>query len=340
MQLLKKIGTHSGKFHADDVTAVMLLLNFLPTYSNAKLTRTRDMDVLSTMDIVVDVGGEYNPQTNRFDHHQKEFEETYSESYDIRLSASGLVFKHYGIEIIKNALSYLFNTDVNVAKYKIEMEEKSLVEFKDKLYDSFFVCLDGIDNGISRYPADVEPRYNSNNTNLGSRINKLNKNWWMEEGPSQDERFVMAMELAKEDFLAAVTGLYFSVFVVKDIVKGFIEERFTVHESGKIIHLRRSVGWKRALLELETELGIEGELKLVIFENPGGDYRVQSVPMSDGSFENRAPLLKEWRGLELGKLKEISKIDDIVFVHHSGFIGGAQSFESALKMAVLTLESL
>jgi uncharacterized UPF0160 family protein len=35
--------------------------------------------------------------------------------------------------------------------------------------------------------------------------------------------------------------------------------------------------------------------------------------------------------------KFILTIDDIVFVHVSGFIGGARSFESAFKMATLSL---
>ena len=37
-------------------------------------------------------------------------------------------------------------------------------------------------------------------------------------------------------------------------------------------------------------------------------------------------------------LKTISGIDDIVFVHASGFIGGARSYENSLKMAKLSLE--
>jgi uncharacterized UPF0160 family protein len=36
-------------------------------------------------------------------------------------------------------------------------------------------------------------------------------------------------------------------------------------------------------------------------------------------------------------LKKISGIEDIVFVHASGFIGGAKSYDSTLKMAKLSL---
>ena len=39
-------------------------------------------------------------------------------------------------------------------------------------------------------------------------------------------------------------------------------------------------------------------------------------------------------------LKKISGLDDIVFVHASGFIGGAVSYESTLKMAIESLNSI
>ncbi|VDH93711.1 Hypothetical predicted protein [Mytilus galloprovincialis] len=65
-----KIGTHNGSFHCDEVLACFLLKQ-LPTYKDAEIIRTRDQKVLDTCDIVVDVGGIFDPSKNRFDHHQK-----------------------------------------------------------------------------------------------------------------------------------------------------------------------------------------------------------------------------------------------------------------------------
>ena len=39
------------------------------------------------------------------------------------------------------------------------------------------------------------------------------------------------------------------------------------------------------------------------------------------------------------KLKELSKIEDIDFVHATGFIGGAISKESAILMGLRSMES-
>jgi uncharacterized UPF0160 family protein len=43
----------------------------LPEYSDAEIIRTRDENVLKTCDIVVDVGGKYEPSSHRYDHHQR-----------------------------------------------------------------------------------------------------------------------------------------------------------------------------------------------------------------------------------------------------------------------------
>ena len=73
--------THSGKFHADDVLAWALILEFFAP--EATLKRTRNEDEIKKADIVFDVGGIFDPQTMRFDHHQS--------SYQGPLSSAGMV---------------------------------------------------------------------------------------------------------------------------------------------------------------------------------------------------------------------------------------------------------
>lgn len=62
------VGTHSGTFHADDVLAFALIRTFVD--ADATVLRTRDRAELDGCDIVVDVGGSYDPALLRFDHHQ------------------------------------------------------------------------------------------------------------------------------------------------------------------------------------------------------------------------------------------------------------------------------
>ena len=64
------IGTHNGKFHCDEVLACAML-KLLPQYSDAVVKRSRDPTILEGCDIVVDVGGVFDPKIHRYDHHQR-----------------------------------------------------------------------------------------------------------------------------------------------------------------------------------------------------------------------------------------------------------------------------
>lgn len=73
----RSFGTHDGTFHADEVTACALLLVF-NQIDKEKVIRTRDPDKLSECEYVCDVGGEYDPEKKRFDHHQVEYQGDFS----------------------------------------------------------------------------------------------------------------------------------------------------------------------------------------------------------------------------------------------------------------------
>jgi uncharacterized UPF0160 family protein len=88
-----RIITHSGTFHADELLACAAILIFL----NGKpfeIIRTRDSKIIATGDFVIDVGAEYDPATNRFDHHQ--YGGAGTRENGIPYSAFGLVWKQYG----------------------------------------------------------------------------------------------------------------------------------------------------------------------------------------------------------------------------------------------------
>ncbi|MEL7430990.1 MAG: MYG1 family protein [Chlamydiota bacterium] len=97
----KTLGIHDGAFHADEVTAAALLLLF-DQIDVKKIYRTRDPLILSTCEYVCDVGGVYDPQTKRFDHHQV--------SYKGVLSSAGMVLKYLkDIHILDTYLYDYFN---------------------------------------------------------------------------------------------------------------------------------------------------------------------------------------------------------------------------------------
>lgn len=107
------IGTHNGSFHCDEVLAVSML-KFLPAYAAATIVRSRDPSVLAQCHCVVDVGAVYDAETHRYDHHQREFTGTL-DGYSTKLSSAGLVYKHFGKDII-NAIAF----DVDGACLSVE----------------------------------------------------------------------------------------------------------------------------------------------------------------------------------------------------------------------------
>ncbi|MCR4311032.1 MAG: MYG1 family protein [Candidatus Taylorbacteria bacterium] len=95
------IATHDGVFHADDAFAVatlfiMLDASLVPT----TVVRTRDQELIRKADFVVDVGGVYNAEESRFDHHQEGG--AGERGNHVPYAAFGLVWKAFGARITKS----------------------------------------------------------------------------------------------------------------------------------------------------------------------------------------------------------------------------------------------
>lgn len=92
---IKKLVTHSGSFHADDVFASAVLSIMLDREGKEfEIIRTRDEEIIKTGDIVFDVGGIYDASIDRFDHHQKGG--AGKRENGIEYSSFGLVWKKFG----------------------------------------------------------------------------------------------------------------------------------------------------------------------------------------------------------------------------------------------------
>uniref|UniRef100_A0A8B9GSC0 Chromosome 12 open reading frame 10 n=1 Tax=Astyanax mexicanus TaxID=7994 RepID=A0A8B9GSC0_ASTMX len=160
-----KIGTHSGSFHCDEVLACYFLKQ-LPQYQDAEIVRTRDPVVLEQCDIVVDVGGVFDPKKHRYDHHQRSFVETFNslcpeKPWVTKLSSAGLVYVHFGRQV----LSHLTH---------LQEDSRELGILYDKMYENFVEEVDAVDNGISQ--CDGEARYTVT-TSLSARVGYLNPRW-------------------------------------------------------------------------------------------------------------------------------------------------------------------
>lgn len=329
----KKIGTHNGMFHCDEILACYMLKS-LPEYSNAEIIRTRDNSDLESCDIVVDVGSIYKPSTFRFDHHQATFIDTFStlrpefgSKYNVRLSSAGLIYVHYGEEVIREILKSYKN-------YVISDEELKIIYIK--VYENLIREIDGMDNGVPMF--EGEPNYTIN-THLSSRIGDLNPSW--NENLNEDEiftRFKKGVNLVGEVLRDKVFYYTLSWLPARSIVEDAIKNRFDVHKSGEILEIKQFAPWKQHLSELEVEFNIVGVPKYVIYPDKA-NWRVICVPNEPSSFVCRKFLHKMWRGVRDEQLANISGISDAQFCHANGFIGGSKTRDGALEMAVKSLES-
>lgn len=121
----KIILTHDGKFHNDDCLAVatmMMVHSYLP-----RINRCRMKEYPTSKDyIIIDVGGIYDPENDKFDHHQDGCNETYNEKSAVPLASAGMVWKKYGCHLIEDG-------DPRKLEY---------------VYDRLFKAVDAQDNGL------------------------------------------------------------------------------------------------------------------------------------------------------------------------------------------------
>ncbi len=285
----KTIATHNGNFHADDVFSIAAFKSIFPSF---KLIRTRDLELIARADIVIDVGGEYDSDTDRFDHHQRGG--AGERENGIPYSSFGLIWQKYGLEICQG------NQDVANAV------DTGLVSMIDAI-DCGHV--DGVSKGIS----------------LSQTISMFNPTW--QEDSHFDTCFDEAVDFASRvltRFIASANG----GISAKEIVAKAIDNA----EDPRVIVLEEYIPWKRTVHALSEEA------LYMIYPSQTGQWRIQTVPVEPGSFEDRKSLPKQWAGLSDKELKEVTGIDDAMFCHNGLFIAGAESFESTMKMASIALK--
>lgn len=317
------LGTHDGSFHCDEALALSFL-KILPAYRDSQIIRTRNADLLAQCHIVVDVGAKYEPENHRYDHHQREFTGVL-DGYNTKLSSAGLVYKHFGRDILREVLAGDEGTPPT---------EDFVEVCYHKLYKGFVEHIDAIDNGIS--VSDEAPRYHVSTT-LSSRVGTLNPSWNEEQtNEIMNARFVDAMTLTCTEFLSHAQSLARSWWPARSIVQKALDGRMDVHPSGKIIVLDQACPWKDHLFELEEKMTGE-KILYALYADMGGSWRIQAVPVDPNSFSSRKKLPTDWCGLRDEVLSEKTGIPGGIFIHASGFIGGHKDKEGALAMTIAAL---
>ena len=316
------MGTHNGTFHCDEVLACAML-RLLPAYSSASIVRTRDAAVLDACDVLVDVGGQYEAEKCKYDHHQRGFSEVMNElSSKTKLSSAGLIYRHYGMEVIKQIVG-AESAECLTALYK-------------KIYKSFVEEIDGNDNGVEIF--DSGSRNYEVNTSLPNRVQMMNPQWNQDKGEdSANAAFVNALRYVGDEFVAHVAHCHKYWWPARDIVAKSLTNAANVHPSCQIVVLAQYVPYDSHLYSLEEEMDKRDVSKFIVYEEPNGDWRIKTVAVSMGSFTPRLSFPKTWGGLKGEELSKASGIPGCIFVHAGLFIGGNKTRDGAIQMALQTI---
>lgn len=105
-----------------------------------------------------------------------------------RLSSAGLIYAHYGLEIISEILS----------RHNFCATTDCLEHLYTAIYDGFIEEIDAIDNGVPMY-VEGRPRYRIN-THLSARVHRLNPEWNASEDVNLDDLFTKAMDMVGKEF--------------------------------------------------------------------------------------------------------------------------------------------
>ncbi len=176
-----KLVTHDGSFHADDIFACATLALVLEkNIKRFEIIRTRDQDMLDSGDYIFDVGGIYDADKNRFDHHQKGGAGKRDE--DIDYASFGLVWKKFGAELCGG------DKASNII-------DKKLV-----------APIDAHDNGFDL----VENKYDISPYSIQHFFYSMRPTW-REESLTDDEMFARCVEIAKDilsrEIIQAIDGV-------------------------------------------------------------------------------------------------------------------------------------
>ena len=317
------IATHDKRFHVDDVGAVSLLAGYFNTCSQdqkitIKVIRTRETTLLDNADILVDVGGIYDPDKYRYDHHQVDCNETFSEFTVIPMSSIGMVWKHHGQAILARYI------EAQIQFNSIENWKDHIPILDQEIYSKIIQEIDAHDNGIPMMEGGKRNYWS--NLGLPSIISSLNTSDTNNE-EAQMQAFRQAMELFGKIFeikLSEIITKYFDnqtdMIVVRDLLNQSNEEYLIIDRRINTIF--------KCLNKLDPDYRIKF---LVIREPSEVEYTVKTRSRRETPYQ---PLIV----LDSAeKLKSL--FDDIIFVHKNGFIAKTKSLESAVGIVQSAIQS-
>lgn len=312
IRTVKRLITHGGKFHPDEVLSSSILCRLYP---EAHLIRTRDPEIIfSGESIVYDVGFQYDPDLGMFDHHQK----------DTPIRPSGLPYSSFGLIWKRFGMSFLEDLG-------IPQEDRSDVHYR---FDQAIVKpVDMIDNGIiSPYEGGL-----TSTLSIGNIITGMNPKFFhfgkKQNGMMmEDHLFFEAKDFAYRTVLSTIDEIYEKV-----LAKRIISEALSLCE-GHLLVLPSPMPFDDVLHEIG-----DSNILFVGYPRPGGDdgtWVLSAVKAHPLYSDLRLCLPEAWAGLEGLELQGVTGVKDAVFCHKNRFIMVTKSRESMMNLCEMAIRDV
>ncbi len=293
-----KVVTHSGSFHPDDVLACATLALWADKQGQRiEIIRTRDESKFASADIVLDVGMVYDPDKNRFDHHQSGGADRRENL--VPYASFGLVWKKFGKEVCG---------EIEIA----DLVERELV-----------VAIDAKDNGTNISAPVIA---GVSDYGIDKMIGSFNPTW-LEEGVAIDPVFHKMVLFGKEVIMRNIAVARAAVLGAK-----MVREEVAKQGDSPILILEQYVDWDKEVSKhghikfvvYRHRNGSDWAIQ-VGRDNPE-DFN-----------SDRASFPKSWQGLRDGELSKVIGIEDAIFCTNGGWYAVARSKDSAIRMAQMAL---
>ena len=318
---IRRLVTHWGRFHADEVFATAVLRRLFP---EAELVRTRDVRLLDEANedpssIVYDVGGEYDPGRHCYDHHQfllrvrpgDEFQEVPEARREngVPFAAFGLVWKHFGAAYVSGIICESGLNDELCAAIQSAVDG-GLVE-----------GIDAGDCGALEQTARLrlEPTHRVQLLGISELVADMNPESLEEESDAFGRAVVWDDEVLRGRVRASERAWSASREVER-------------HDTGDpVLVLSEGISWPGYT---------RSHHRLVVYPERGrSGWLVQSVPSDSDPLIPVCPFPESWAGLRGAAMQHHTGVSDAEFCHAGRFIVGAASLSGALHLARLALES-
>ena len=317
--------THPAPHHADEAFATAILSFFRPVV----VYRTRETDEIARLRLGVltesdatearlpgsdeaaseyavcyDVGGEFNPDSLVFDHHQRGYQEVRMDG--VRFSSDGLIWREYGDLLLE----------------LIGCPDELIIDAQKEVDDVLFHGIDALDNGQTQDGVLMS---------VGTLFGYFNSTW--DEERSGHESFLEMIAMAQNVLKRVITNVI-SVLKGQQIVERAIVE---AGERKYIVLGKRITGWREAVIRSKNPVA-QKILYGIYPDGSTGHWAIKTVPPAlDRMMEQRKAFPESWRGLRGDDLAKITGVKTANFCHLAGFLAVADEKDDAIRLAELAL---